>query len=495
VSRLLRRVCIELTFACVIAVTLLLVERFALRPPAPHLSQAAKQIELAPHPAVVQPAEPVAVGAETVHSTESDPGYAARPAATVPSFSVKFTTNQHGGPESTCHRPLCRQLLGEIEAARKSIDFAVYGVRGQPAIVAALVAARRRGVTVRGVVDAHDTACTKFEYTDTGAVFSALGAERVKCDSGPSASDIMHNKFFVFDRETVWTGSTNISDTELGGEYNSDVAVTLRSKQLAAVYLTEFEEMYSGAFHRRKANNTRHLVQMDTENGPMRIESYFSPTDRAIASAVLPLIRNAKRTLDIAMFFFTSREVAAALVEAHRRGVSIRMILDAGGASNRYSQHHTLCEHGVEVKVENWGGKSHSKWAVADAGERTAAVVFGSMNWTEAGDRNNDENTVYVHSSEFAAPFRVEFEREWKDLAAVPACVMVGAEGAESSRCTAGDCTRGCRSGSCCDMIDNDYDGKVDASEEACGCHDGLDNDGDGFIDANDFDCRNQSQP
>ena len=48
-----------------------------------------------------------------------------------------------------------------------------------------------------------------------------------------------------------------------------------------------------------------------------------------------------------------------------------------------------------------------------------AAVVFGSMNWTGAGDADNDENTLYVKNDGFADAFHAEFEREWADLGAV----------------------------------------------------------------------------
>ena len=89
-----------------------------------------------------------------------------------------------------------------------------------------------------------------------------------------------------------------------------------------------------------------------------------------------------------------------------------------------------------------------------------------------------------------------EFERQWTDLASVPNCSAVSVEGADSSQCNANnDCHLSCASGSCCDGIDNDYDGKLDMQEEACGCADGIDNDGDGYIDANDFDCQNINDP
>jgi hypothetical protein len=192
------------------------------------------------------------------------------------------------------------------------------------------------------------------------------------------------------------------------------------------------------------------------------------------------------------MFFFTNTLISDAIVSASRRGVRVRLILDAGGAANVYSKHWNLCNSGIAVKVENWGGKSHSKWAVADSMvANRAAVVFGSMNFTVAGDAQNDENTLVVKHDGFAAEFQNEFERQWESLAQVPVCVNTSAEGADSSNCEpAESCHKKCNSGSCCDGIDNDYDGRTDLSEESCGCADGIDNDGDGYTDRKDFDCQ-----
>jgi hypothetical protein len=239
------------------------------------------------------------------------------------------------------------------------------------------------------------------------------------------------------------------------------------------------------------------LDESQFSDGTTVVKSYFSPTDDAQNNAVIPLIDNAGHTLDIAMFYLTSQAIAAAAQAAKARGVQVRLLIDAGGAANQYSQVPALCASQIPVKWENWGGKSHSKWAVADSGYAgQAAVVFGSMNWTGAGNVDNDENTLYVKNAGFAAEFQTEFNRQWADLAGVPSCSTISAEGADSSSCgSAVDCTGSCASGSCCDGADNDYDGHSDLSDEGCACADGIDNDGDGYVDGNDWECQSVTDP
>lgn len=405
-------------------------------------------------------------------------------------IEVLFAQNQHGAPEAGCGRPLCSRLVGLIRGAQRSVDFAIYGVRNQDAVIDALVEAQVRGVRVRGVVDTEGERCDKFSYLDTGLLWQRLAEGSVTCDGGRGHSYIMHNKFFVFDEASVWTGSTNISDTELGGEYYADAAVLVHSGELARAYTREVEEMLAGRYHTQKQDDTAHHF------GPFddgtRLECYFSPSDQTLQRAVLPLIDAARETLDIAMFYFTEPNIANALLAAAERGVRVRMVLDAGGADNRYSRHPQLCAAGVPVKVENWGGKAHGKWAVADVAlPERARVVVGSFNWTAAAEQHNDENTLLISSSSVAQQFAQEFERQWDDLSDDLICAKVEIEGPSSSTCgVAAACIATCQRGSCCDRIDNDHDGRIDAQEEACACSDGQDNDADGYIDDADYDCQ-----
>lgn len=418
---------------------------------------------------------------------DSGEGKACRDEATP--VEVLFTLNQHGAPDAGCSRPMCRRLISLINAAQSSVDFAIYGVRNQLAVIDALVEAEQRGVEVRGVVDTEGEVCDTFAYADSALLLQRMAAGSVACDDGRGHGYIMHDKFFVFDGEQVWTGSTNISDTELGGAYYSDVSVVVRSCELARAYVHEVQEMFEGLHHVQKLDDTPHKLA-PLPDGTL-LESYFSPSDGVLDNAVLPLITAATQTLDVAMFYFTQPAIADALLAAHARGVRVRMVLDAGGANNRYSKHTQLCAAGVPVKVENWGGKAHGKWAVADAAlHDRAQVLVGSLNWTAAASEHNDENVLLIRSATVADQFAQEFERQWSDLPESLVCARVDPEGASSSECGQGDCAQQCKSGSCCDGLDNDHDGRFDLEEEACGCADGIDNDADGYKDSDDFDCQ-----
>ena len=152
------------------------------------------------------------------------------------------------------------------------------------------------------------------------------------------------------------------------------------------------------------------------------------------------------------MFFLTHKQISKSLVNASTRGVKIRIILDATGATNAYSKHRYLRDHGIPVKVENWGGKMHMKAAVIDQRH----LVFGSMNWTAAGESKNDENMIIAKDApRQAQTLTLFFEELW---ASIPDRWQQGAPRPESTD-----------SGTAChDALDNDFDGAIDAADPGC---------------------------
>ena len=392
-------------------------------------------------------------------------------------------------PADTSVLPMAAVMLDRINAANQTIDFSVYGFREQCAFINALVAAQGRGVVVRGHVDQESDGSYTYSDSsgcDTQAMINALGSEWVKVDINPGTgmgySTIMHNKFFIIDREWVSLGSTNYSNTGIGGEYNANWNMLVNSQNLANVYLAEFEELWTDELsHNLKSDNTLHVLPTYTDGTV--VESYFAPTDDAMNNAIIPAIETADTTLDVAIFYLTSQEIADAMLAARNRGANVRVIIDATGAGNTYSKHDQLCAAGVPVKIENWNGKMHMKALVADGDN----VIIGSQNFTGAGNTDNDENTLWIQdgaATQIAVDYLSYFNSLWASIPDQFSCNNPGAEGLDVGN-------------TCSDGIDNDHDSFIDAADSGCQpgesssaeCTDGIDNDGDTYIDANDYDC------
>lgn len=141
------------------------------------------------------------------------------------------------------------------------------------------------------------------------------------------------------------------------------------------------------------------------------VQAFFvSPdVDGVIEQELITLINQATSTLDIALYSFTDDQLGAAVIEAHQRGVKVRVFLDDGQEEARGGEYAKLVAAGVSVAVEHVKGLMHHKFAVIDG----RIVVTGSYNWSNAADDDNFENAVVIECPEIAAAFLEEFERLW----------------------------------------------------------------------------------
>ena len=136
--------------------------------------------------------------------------------------------------------------------------------------------------------------------------------------------------------------------------------------------------MRNGKFGIWKEELTKSAIK--TRNSKAWI--YFSPKSDTYEKGIKPLIQKAKSYIYIPIFYLTHKALGKELEKAHKRGVDVRIILDASAARNPYSIHEWLREKGIHVKVENIGGKMHNKSMIID----DKFIVGGSMNFTIAGN-------------------------------------------------------------------------------------------------------------
>lgn len=364
-------------------------------------------------------------------------------------YVTDFT--KHYYPSKKCLTTVCKSLLNEINNAKKSIDFAIYGIDGQPEIVNALINAQKRGVAIRWVYDCDKSGSTI--YSDSLSLAKVLQNNRKDIDLTIPANNtnstrdaIMHNKFFIFDDSKVWTGSANISKTDLSG-FNANSAILLFDTNIAQLFKTEFEKMYSGSFHRLKSKSDKSTFNV----GNSIIDVAFSPQDNAIQYQIVPLIDNAQKYVYVPVFVVTHKLFIQSLINAHKRGVDVRLVLDATSASGKYSSVNYLRDNGILLKVENRAGKMHMKSIVID----DIYTVVGSMNFTKSGEKYNDENVVIINNSLLAKAFKDKFLYFWNNIPDKWLTNIPIAESLDSIN-------------ACFDGIDNDFDGKIDNQDEGC---------------------------
>lgn len=354
-------------------------------------------------------------------------------------------------PSKKCLTTACKSLLNEINNAKFTIDFAIYGIDGQPEITNALINAQKRGVKLRWVYDTDSKGQTI--YSESLKLRNILKNSRKDIDYNPAKitdkmpkDAIMHNKFFIFDNKKVWTGSANISHTDLSG-FNANSVILINSTPIANIYKAEFEKMYSGDFHSLKSPTNSNINKV----GNSLISVYFSPQDKIIENHIINLINKSRKYVYVPVFVVTHKNFNESLINAKSRGVDVRLIVDATSAGSKYSAVKHLRENHLKVKTENRAGKMHMKSIIID----DKFVILGSMNFTKSGERYNDENALIIENTDLAKAFKTKFLYFWQEI---PDKWLYKNPGAESFNSI----------NSCYDGIDNDFDGKIDKADEGC---------------------------
>lgn len=346
-------------------------------------------------------------------------------------------------PSDKCTSKICRSLKSEIDIARNSIDLAVYDFNSMPQILSALQNAKARGVKIRAVTD-YDNIKNDTETIKNLESF----AEVIITDANPAkdANRLMHNKFFIFDDKKVWTGSANITNTGLSG-FNANNAIVISSEKIAQIYKSEFENFIGEKFHSAKNSQKSAPVVFDNTE----ISVYFSPQHKVVSTQIIPEVQKAKKYIYVPIFIITHQKLAQELINAKKRGVDVKLIIDATSARNKYSQNTLLRQNNIPVKVENFAGKMHMKTVIID----DEITFLGSMNLTKSGNVYNDENCLKIKNKEVAQAMKNDFTEIWSKIPDKYLTANPAPESPESS-------------GSCFDGIDNDYDGKIDSEDTAC---------------------------
>jgi len=120
--------------------------------------------------------------------------------------------------------------------------------------------------------------------------------------------------------------------------------------------------------------------------------AFFSPGEECLQH-IVNRFQSVRRSADLCVFTITDDRISRGILDAHRRGVKVRIISDAEKAHDLGSDLQQFAENGIAVKLirvvaaadPGTYGHMHHKFAIFD-GNR---LINGSYNWTRGAANVN----------------------------------------------------------------------------------------------------------
>ncbi|MDA8084064.1 MAG: phospholipase D family protein [Nitrospiraceae bacterium] len=147
----------------------------------------------------------------------------------------------------------------------------------------------------------------------------------------------------------------------------------------------------------------------DSNIGNSQVKVYFSPHG-GCTDAIVDALAKAKSEVLVQAYSFTSAPIAKALVDAHKRGILVQVILDKSQRREKYTSADFVAHAGIPTYIDAEHAIAHNKIMIIDK----ETVVTGSFNFTKAAEEKNAENLLILKSKELAAQYADNWRKHQK---------------------------------------------------------------------------------
>jgi phosphatidylserine/phosphatidylglycerophosphate/cardiolipin synthase-like enzyme len=292
------------------------------------------------------------------------------------------------------------RLTAFIRAAKESLDIAVYDMRFSDPLRAQFESALREradtGVQIRFCYDGDKPARPNLAGgQDPAPSGTSSFVQSLGYPARPIAGmKLMHSKFILRDRQSIWTGSTNMTDDAFTLMENN--VVQIDSSPLAGYYAEEFEELWE----KQNFDNTGQIhtepVPLIYSGQPAEARVMFSPgCGYEIDAEIAKRVRAAKRRVRICSLLINSGTLIGELDK----------LLRAGRASHAGAERRRVIIDGIYDRTQmtevyqQWQEVPSNRWKIGALKEiirRTGLVGKDSTPYTPTGHHNFMHNKVLV---------------------------------------------------------------------------------------------------
>jgi len=214
-----------------------------------------------------------------------------------------------------------------------------------------------------------------------------------------------HRKVLVTDAGNSYRALVTSANPHDGSSHHSNIGLRFGGPAVADLLTSERAVLVMSGASTRAVDVALGQISETAPNENARIQVL---TESAIREAALETITTTEQgdQIRLAIFYLSHRDIMEALINASRRGVDIRVLLDAnrdafgrekGGVPNRQAAME-LNNNGVAVRWCNTHGEQcHSKLLLRQDTDGRARILLGSANFTRRNlDDLNLESDVLV---------------------------------------------------------------------------------------------------
>ncbi|MFP4686550.1 MAG: phospholipase D-like domain-containing protein [bacterium] len=235
-----------------------------------------------------------------------------------------------------------------------------------------------------------------------------MGAQVREAKRGRSGK--LHSKMVIADRKRLMIGSTNWSGMSIRNTHETNLRID--HPTVADYYVRWIEHLFDDPY-------------TDPDLEPVEVPELKTVTNRQHSEAIDQLLNEAEERIWLGIYAFrtyfgtdnegsTSDQMAQKLVEAHKEGLDVRVILELSDYSDFMNEMNAntaqyLLDNGITVKGSPRHKTAHWKLLLVDD-----RAMIGSMNWGYSGFDLHAEASILVNNPRAIETLEKYYLNLWK---------------------------------------------------------------------------------
>ena len=159
-----------------------------------------------------------------------------------------------------------------------------------------------------------------------------------------------------------------------------------------------------GAFILGLSFNIKDHIHHNLSSTSVECSVCFTPGSQC-TQKIVDRIDGARKEILVQSYSFTSIEIANALMQAHKRGIKVIIILDHSQENKPLIAQ--MVQAGIPTFIDKPAGIAHNKVMIIDS----YLVLTGSFNFTKSAQMRNVENSVCITSKKIAEQYQTQWHK------------------------------------------------------------------------------------